>query len=111
MRPTRAVVRILMEFIGDVTDDQYGFKLMKKTDFSSAKVYQILARLTAAGWIDRFDDPSATPESGGPPRITYRLRPEAVPAARRLVREAREEFAPPRRERVRGAARALGWIS
>jgi hypothetical protein len=67
---------------------QHGYKLMKSIGFSSAKTYQILARLQAAGWLDRLDDPDASPESRGPPRITYRLAGNAVPKARRLLAEA-----------------------
>jgi len=109
VRPTRAVVRILKEFVDDVGDVQYGFKLMKATGFSSAKTYQILARLRSAGWIDKETDPAADVRSGGPPRVTYRMRPEAVPNARRLVQEARYEFAPAKPRTERGAVRALGW--
>lgn len=111
VRPTRAVVRVLMTFLEDLERPIYGYLLMTETGFSSAKTYQVLARLTAAGWLDRFDDPDASPQSGGPPRITYRLRGDAVPKARRLVNEAREELTPaPARRWVRGTARALGLI-
>ncbi len=107
VRPTVAVVKILQVFLADVGQDQYGYGLMQATDFSSAKVYQILARLSKAGWLDRFDNPGATPESDGPPRITYRLRPEAVRAARHLVADTQEELSP-RARRVRARRTALG---
>ncbi|MGO9381186.1 MAG: hypothetical protein ACLP4W_03610 [Mycobacterium sp.] len=111
VRPTRAVVRILKAFVDDPDRDIYGYQLITETGFSSAKTYQVLARLTGAGWLDRLDDPDASPQSGGPPRITYRLRGDAVPRARRLVAEAQEELAPvPARRWVRGTAHALGWI-
>lgn len=118
VRPTRAVVRILKAFVdkidaapGGKTGDHatYGYELMQVTGYSSGKVYQILARLFNAGWLDRFDNPNASPESGGPPRITYQLRPDAVPGARRLVLEAQQEFAPAKRRRLPGTVRALGW--
>lgn len=119
IRPTRAVVRILKAFIDKLDDapggrtgdhSTYGYELMQKTDFSSGKVYSILLRLVNAGWLDRLDNPDARPESGGPPRVTYRLQPEAVPAARRLVAEARKEFAPARKRRAPDGVRALGWL-
>jgi PadR family transcriptional regulator, regulatory protein PadR len=111
VRPTRAVVRILKAFLDDLKEPKYGYLLMTETGFSSAKTYQVLGRLTGAGWLDRFDDPDASPQSGGPPRITYRLRGAAVPMARRLVAEAQEELAPaPRRRSLRGTAHALGWV-
>jgi PadR family transcriptional regulator PadR len=109
VRLTRAVLRMLKSFVDDVGEPKHGYGLMQETGFSSAKVYQILARLTSAGWLDRFDDPSATPASGGPPRITYRLRADAVPHARRALGEAHREFAPaspPPRRRVLGPAQA-----
>lgn len=120
IRPTRAVVRILKAFTDKLDDDApnsrtddhttYGYELMQLTGFSSSKVYSILLRLVEAGWLDRLDNPDASPDSGGPPRVTYGIRPEAVPAARRLVAEARKEFAPARKRRATGAVRAMGWL-
>ncbi len=111
IRPTRAVLRILKAFLDDLGEPKHGYGLMRETGFSSAKVYQILARLTSAGWLDRFDDPSASPETGGPPRITYRMRPDKVRKARHIVAEAQREFAPATgRRRERGPAHALGWL-
>jgi DNA-binding PadR family transcriptional regulator len=119
IRPTRAVVVVLKVFTdkldagpGGRTEDYstYGYELMQETGYGSGKVYSILMRLVNAGWLERLNNPDARPESGGPPRITYQLRPEAVPAARRLIAEARKEFAPARKRRAPGAAvRALGW--
>src|SRR5947209_3074635 len=94
IRPTRAVLLILKAFLDNLDEQKHGYGLMRETGFSSAKVYQILARLTSAGWLDRSDDPDASPETGGPPRITYRLRGDAVRQARHLVAEAQGEFAP-----------------
>ncbi|MCV7424359.1 PadR family transcriptional regulator [Mycobacterium yunnanensis] len=103
---------MLKEFVDELGEPQYGYKLMQSTGFSSAKTYQILARLTGAGWLTRHDDPGATPESGGPPRITYTMRPQAVPRARTLIQEAQEEFSPaPKRRRVRNPLQAFGWTS
>jgi DNA-binding PadR family transcriptional regulator len=119
IRPTRAVVRILKAFVDKIDDapggrtgdcSTYGYELMQETGYSSGKVYSILLRLVDAGWLDRRNNPDASPESGGPPRITYQLQPEAVPAARRLVAEALKEFAPVRKRRSSGAVRALAWL-
>jgi DNA-binding PadR family transcriptional regulator len=109
IRLTRAVLRIVKAFVDDVGEPKHGYGLMRETGFSSAKVYQILARLTTAGWLDRLDDPNASPETGGPPRISYRLRADAVPHARRVIAEAQREFGPASRRRpVHGPANALG---
>jgi hypothetical protein len=94
IRPTMAVLRILKAFLDDPQYTQYGYKLMQETGFSSAKTYQILARLTKADWLQRKVDPGANPDSGGPPRVTYVLRGSAVPVARRLLAEASTELSP-----------------
>ena len=108
-RPTKAVVRILEEFLEDPQYTRYGYQLMMETGFSSAKTYQILARLTSAGWLDRHHDSSASPRSGGPPRVTYRLHSAAVPAARRLI-AAQHEKSGVRRPRSFGAVgRGEAW--
>lgn len=108
VRSTLAVVAMLNAFLKDVAAPQYGYGLMQSTGFSSGKVYQILARLVTAGWLERRDDPSATPETGGPPRITYTLRPEAVPMARRMVHEARAGISPTA-ARNRNPTRKRAW--
>lgn len=94
LRPTYAVVRILRVFLDDLSQPQYGYGLMRETGFSSAKVYQILIRLTDKQWVVRHENKDVATESGGPPRVTYELLPEAVPAARRLVSEAHRALAP-----------------
>jgi PadR family transcriptional regulator len=111
IRLTRAVVRILKAFVDDLGEPKHGYGLMRDTGFSSAKVYQILARLSSAGWVDRLDDPNASPESGGPPRITYRLREDAVSQARHAVAEAQREFAPATsRRRVQVPVHTVEWV-
>jgi hypothetical protein len=111
VRPTIAVLGILRVFLDGPDQPQHGYALMKATGYSGAKTYGVIARLHAAGWLDRLDDPDASPQSGGPPRITYRLRGDAVPQARRLIAETQKEFAPsPARRRLAGgAAHAHGW--
>jgi PadR family transcriptional regulator PadR len=91
VRATLAVARVLRVFLDDLTTPQYGYGLMEATGYDSGKVYQIIARLKTAGWLERLNDPEAVPASGGPPRITYKLREDAVAMARRLVTEAEEE--------------------
>jgi hypothetical protein len=119
IRPTIAVLGILRAFLDDLEEPQHGYKLMKATGYSGAKTYDVLARLHAAGWLDRTTDPHATPntdphatpKSNGPARVTYRLRGDAVPKARRLLVQAQKELAPTpaRRRTIGGAAHALGW--
>ncbi|SUA31565.1 Uncharacterised protein [Mycolicibacterium fortuitum] len=93
IRPTRAVVRILKAFVDHPDRANYGYGLMRETGYSSAKVYQILNRLTGAGWLERSEAPRSTTEAAGPPRVSYRLHPDAVAASRELITEAQKEFA------------------
>lgn len=108
-RPTKSVVQILEKFLDDPQYTRYGYQLMIETGFSSGKTYQILARLTSAGWLVRRRDSSASPRSGGPPRVTYQLCGAAVPVARRLV-TAHHEKSRVRRARSFGAVgRGEAW--
>lgn len=92
VRVTLAVARVLGAFLDDLAAEQYGYRLMQETGFSSGKIYQILARLEAAGWLQRH--PEGTGRSGGPARVTYTMQPEAVPVARRAIAAVREDLAP-----------------
>jgi PadR family transcriptional regulator PadR len=97
-----------VRFLDDLTAEQYGYQLMKATGYPSGKIHQLLARLRSAGWIERLDNPDADPTSGGPPRITYRLYPEAVPMARRLVASAQAELSASTRT-TRGPVAEGAW--
>lgn len=80
VRLTIAVATVLRVFLDDVHRARYGYELMSVTGFPSGKLYPILARLESAGWLVRERD-AASP-SGGPPRVHYRLDPDAVETAR-----------------------------
>ena len=77
VRITLAVAQMLRVFYEDPDRDWYGYDLMSATGFASGKIYPILARLTTAGWLLPLD-PGPESKSGGSPRISYRLAPEAV---------------------------------
>ena len=78
-------------FLGDPAAPQHGYGPMKRCNYDSGKVYGILARLHDAGWLERTRD--ADPESDGPQRVRYRLRPETVETARPLVSDVFDPLA------------------
>src|SRR5262249_52308029 len=57
VRVTVAVACVLRVFLDDVGAPRYGYELMRLTGYPSGKLYPILARLEAAGWLDaQFED-------------------------------------------------------
>jgi PadR family transcriptional regulator, regulatory protein PadR len=91
VRPTLAVVKILTIFLADISEPRYGYGIMRATGYSSGKTYQIINRLMEAGWLEQLD--SRDLKLAGPPRVIYKLRPDAIPMARRMVAEARRSIA------------------
>lgn len=89
IRITRAVAQVLARFLDDPAHPQWGYGLMQTTGLPSGKVYPILARLEAAGWIARESD---GPE---PPRIRYRLDKAAAEPAWRELDEFRQQISTP----------------
>lgn len=84
VRVTPSVAEVLRVFLEDTDVLQYGYDLMSRTGQPSGKLYPILRRLVAAGWLERL--PARPSETGGAPRVPYKMRQAAVP-------EAREELA------------------
>jgi PadR family transcriptional regulator PadR len=85
LRISPAVLAVLEIFIQDVTKSWYGYDLMKATKQASGKLYPILTKLVAAGWLVRdWSDIDPTVE-GRPARRWYRLTPDGIPAARLQV--------------------------
>ena len=83
VRVTLAVATLLSAFLEDPAEPRYGYELMCQTGFPSGKLYPILARLEAAGWLVKqleHIDPAA---AGRPARRHYRLSGDGVAAARR----------------------------
>lgn len=91
VRVTLAVATLLRIFLDDPVEPRYGYDLMRLTGYPSGKLYPILARLEAAGWLLRETediDPSA---AGRPARRHYRLTGEGLLAARREVTAVNEQ--------------------
>jgi PadR family transcriptional regulator, regulatory protein PadR len=76
IRVTLSVAAVMRVFLDEPDRQRYGYELMKATGFASGKLYPILARLERAKWIERLEPSSA--DSGGPPRVGYRISPDAV---------------------------------
>jgi PadR family transcriptional regulator, regulatory protein PadR len=82
LRVTAAVATVLRVFLDDPREPRYGYELMRLTEFPSGKMYPILARLEAAGWLDRRWESIDPVREGRPARCWYRLSEEGVAAAR-----------------------------
>lgn len=91
VRITPGVQTVLELFLADLSEPLYGYLIMDTTGFSSGKSYGILARLTAAGWLERRHDTNSS--KGGAPPVTYSIPPNAVPTIRRAVSDAAERSA------------------
>lgn len=88
---TLAVATLLRIFLQDPVESRYGYDLMQLTGFPSGKLYPILARLEAAGWLRKeveSVDPSA---AGRPARRHYRLTGEGLVVARRELLRVNEQ--------------------
>ena len=98
VRITLAVAALLRIFLDDVSAPRYGYDLMRETGFASGKLYPVLGRLAAAGWLiaerERIDPRAA----GRPPRRHYRLSPGGAQAAARELAAVNAQVQP------RGAA-------
>jgi PadR family transcriptional regulator, regulatory protein PadR len=93
-RITVAVATVLRIFLDDVPEPRYGYELMRATGFASGKLYPILARLEAHGWLEaRFEevDPAT---AGRPARRWYRLTEEGTAAARYELAALHRQLAP-----------------
>src|SRR5689334_16823172 len=100
VRITRAVAVVLRVFTDDVHAQRHGYELMQITGFPSGKIYPILARLLAAGWLDATTEDIDPAIEGRPPRRLYRLTGHGAINARRelaaLYQEVSAPYAAPR---------------
>jgi PadR family transcriptional regulator, regulatory protein PadR len=94
IRITRAVAAVLRVFVDDVRASRHGYELMRLTGFPSGKVYPILARLQAAGWLESAVEDIDPAVEGRPPRRLYRLSERGVVGARQGLAAFYQEVAP-----------------
>ncbi|MGN9911607.1 PadR family transcriptional regulator [Phytohabitans sp. LJ34] len=94
VRITRAVAAVLRVFVDDVGASRHGYELMRLTGFPSGKMYPLLARLLAAGWLEATMENIDPAKEGRPPRRLYRLSERGVVGARRGLAAFYQEVAP-----------------
>lgn len=103
VRITEAVAAVLRVFLDDAAEPRYGYELMRLTGFPSGKLYPLLARLLAAGWLVKQVEQIDPALEGRPARRLYRLTPDGASTARaRLAGAARMPY-PARSARLRPA--------
>lgn len=95
VRLTVAVAKVLRVFLEDTSQPRYGYELMQVTGFPSGKLYPIVARLQAAGWLIKEKEDIDPSEVGRPPRRMYRLSPDGIQAARLELAALSEQLRPP----------------
>jgi PadR family transcriptional regulator, regulatory protein PadR len=94
VRITVAVATVLRVFLDDVAEPRYGYDLMRLTGFASGKLYPILARLEAAGWLDRERESIDASSEGRPPRHWYRLNERSIALARQELAALSQQVTP-----------------
>lgn len=95
LRVTVAVAVVLRAFLAAPAESHYGYDLMRMTGFASGKLYPILARLQAAGWLEtelEQVDPAAVKR---PRRRWYRLSGEGAACAQQELAVLHQQLAPP----------------
>jgi PadR family transcriptional regulator, regulatory protein PadR len=93
-RMTYNMLRILMVFLEDPTNERYGLEVGQTAGLRGGSLYPVFGRLEDAGLlVSRWEetDPS---EAGRPRRRLYRLTPGGLEYARLAVAEARQSLAP-----------------
>lgn len=96
VRITLAVATVLRVFVEEVGALRYGYELMQLTGYPSGKLYPILARLEAAGWLSTEMEQVDTSVEGRPPRRWYRLTEDGAVAARQALAALQQQITPRR---------------
>src|SRR5689334_344649 len=98
--PLLDILEVLLDAGHD--DELHGWAIMKATGRTGPTVYQVLDRLTRAGWVEaRWEE--RHPDGNKPRRRFYRIKPNEHSAAMALLAARR-----PAAKRL-GAKPALGW--
>lgn len=91
---TVAVATVIRIFLTDPLQPRYGYELMRVTGFPSGKLYPILARLLAAGWLTKEREDVDPAEAGRPVRHSYRISLQGAAAARHALAELHRQLGP-----------------
>jgi DNA-binding PadR family transcriptional regulator len=94
MRVTVGVAVVLRIFLDDVAQPRYGYEIMQRTGFASGKLYPILARLEASGWLEGEFEAGDPVSLGRPQRRWYRLTEDGVAAARHELARLHAQLSP-----------------
>jgi len=108
VRVTVAVACVLRVFLDDIAAPRYGYELMRLTGYPSGKLYPILARLEAAGWLEAQFEDIDPKVAGRPVRRLYRLSQQGTAAARRELAALHQQIAPARPDTGRRRLRPAG---
>ncbi len=100
---------MLRVFLDDVALPRYGYELMQLTGFPSGKMYPVLARLEAAGWLTKELEQIDSTVEHRPARRMYRITTEAAEIARYELAALSEQLRPP--PRVSGQPRPEGGFA
>jgi PadR family transcriptional regulator PadR len=84
-RITTAVLGIFAVLFEDVRQPRYGLEIAKAADLSHTTIYDILARLEAAGWLRSEWEIQNSHTNRRPRRRLYRLTPLGERTARRSI--------------------------
>jgi PadR family transcriptional regulator, regulatory protein PadR len=94
VRMTLAVAMVLRVFLEEPEEPRYGYELMRRTGFPSGKLYPILARLQAAGWLVKQVEEIDPVEAGRLARRLYQLEPGSVARIRAELAELSAQLDP-----------------
>jgi PadR family transcriptional regulator, regulatory protein PadR len=92
IRFTHNVAVLLQAFLTDAAEPRYGYDLMRATGFASGKLYPMLAKLEAAGWLETEMEQIDPTAAGRPPRRWYRLSEDGMAAGRQKIAELRQQL-------------------
>ena len=84
-RVTPQMLRLLEVLAYDPNAEQWGLALAKAAGIHSPTIYRALARLEAARWVTSSPEEIDPAQEGRPRRRLYRLTPDGVHEATRLL--------------------------
>ncbi|WP_329598033.1 PadR family transcriptional regulator [Streptomyces pseudovenezuelae] len=90
-RATEEIVRTMIRrHMENPNSEVFGLELAKATGYGAGTTYPILRRLENAGWLlsqEEKDSEAAPRSTPRPPRIYYRINPDALGAMRQRLAE------------------------
>jgi PadR family transcriptional regulator, regulatory protein PadR len=95
IRMTSTILLILRVFLEDVEEPRYGIDMMQQTGLPSGTLYQALARMAKAGWLNSAKEDIDPVAAGRPARRYFTLNPAMIGPARIQVGAWHERLRPP----------------